>query len=95
MGFPLPGVECALADLDTGKIFWEAGKSPNQLSSEKEGELFIKSPSMFDRYINKPEETKKSFNADGWFKTGDFAIQLPINDGGAERGMFKHLGRLS
>ena len=95
MGYPLPGVECALADLDTGEIFWEAGKSPNQLSSDKEGELYIKSPSMFDRYINKPEETKKSFTADGWFKTGDCAVQLPITGSGAERGMFKHLGRLS
>lgn len=50
---------------------------------------------MFDRYINKPEETKKSFTADGWFKTGDCAIVLPINNERKNKGMFKHLGRLS
>jgi malonyl-CoA/methylmalonyl-CoA synthetase len=65
------------------------------LSSEREGELLIKSPSMFNCYINKPEETKKSFTSDGWFKTGDCAILLPINDEGKPKGMFKHLGRLS
>lgn len=27
---------------------------------------------MFDRYFNKENETKKSFQ-NGWFKTGDFA----------------------
>ena len=48
----------------------------------KEGELLIKSPSMFDRYINKPKETKESFTEDGWFKTGDCAIVLPIEDNG-------------
>jgi len=34
------------------------------------GELYVKSPSMFQLYWNKPEATKESFTADGWFKTG-------------------------
>jgi len=38
---------------------------------EKEsGELYVKGPSMFRQYWNKPEATKESFTADGWFKTG-------------------------
>ena len=82
MGYPLPGVQCALSDLETGEIFWESEKTHNQLSSGKEGELLIKTPSMFDRYIGKKEETKKSFTSDGWFKTGDCAIVNPIDDNG-------------
>jgi malonyl-CoA/methylmalonyl-CoA synthetase len=54
MGYPLPGVKCALADIDSGKIFWDTESSTNKLTSEREGELYIKSPSMFNRYINKP-----------------------------------------
>jgi len=39
---------------------------------EKEtGELYIKGPNMFQLYWNKPEATKETFTADGWFKTGN------------------------
>ena len=96
MGYALPGVQCALADLETGKIFWQDGsKEHNQLTSEKQGELYIKSTSMFNRYLNKPEATAKEFTQDGWFKTGDCAIVNEVDDNGVKRGMFKHLGRLS
>lgn len=73
MGYPLPGVECALRCLESGDIFWDSWSS-NKMTSEREGELFIKSPCMFDRYINKPEATRETFTEDGWFKTGDCAI---------------------
>jgi long-subunit acyl-CoA synthetase (AMP-forming) len=76
MGYPLPGVKCALSCLESGQIFWDS--SANQLTSEREGELYIKSASMFDRYINKPEATRETFTEDGWFKTGDCAICKPI-----------------
>lgn len=36
------------------------------------GELYVKGPNVFREYFNKPEETKKSFTSDGWFKTGKF-----------------------
>ena len=38
MGYALPGVECALADLEKGQIFWDS-KSKNQTSSEQEGDI--------------------------------------------------------
>ncbi|TNV79998.1 hypothetical protein FGO68_gene16782 [Halteria grandinella] len=92
MGYALPGVKCALRDLESGEIFWDSETAENKLSSGREGELYIKSPCMFDRYINKPEASRETFTEDGWFKTGDCAIVNQIDE---KSGMFKHLGRLS
>ena len=46
----------------------------------EQGELLIRSTSMFDRYLNKPEATAKEFFTDPttglkWFKTGDCAVR--------------------
>ncbi len=35
------------------------------------GELEISGAGVFREYLNKPEETSKSFTEDGWFKSGD------------------------
>ena len=43
---------------------------------------------MFNRYLGKPEETKKAFTEDGWFITGDCAKKMKY-------GAFQILGRLS
>jgi len=40
----------------------------------EDGELYIKSATMFKEYYNKPEKTKEEFTEDGWFKTGDCAV---------------------
>ncbi|XP_031622429.1 malonate--CoA ligase ACSF3, mitochondrial [Contarinia nasturtii] len=53
--------------------------------NENIGELYVKGPSVFVEYYKKPEETKNSFDDDGWFKTGDVAKY--------ENGIFKILGR--
>eukprot|EP01083_Nonionella_stella_P063090 163990_1 len=39
--------------------------------NEEDGELFIKTDTMFKEYYNKPDKTKDEFTDDGWFKTGD------------------------
>ncbi|QNI35590.1 AMP-dependent synthetase/ligase [Edaphobacter albus] len=36
-----------------------------------DGELEVKGPSIFEGYWKKDQETKETFTADGWFKTGD------------------------
>ncbi len=37
----------------------------------QEGEICIKGPNVMRGYFGKPKETKETFTADGWFKTGD------------------------
>ncbi|CAI5494827.1 unnamed protein product [Closterium sp. Naga37s-1] len=37
------------------------------------GELLVKSPGMFLRYWNRPQETEQAFDPQGWFRTGDIA----------------------
>ena len=34
------------------------------------GELYVRGPTVFSQYWNKPEASKESFTPDGWFKTG-------------------------
>ncbi|WP_300670678.1 long-chain fatty acid--CoA ligase [Desulfoluna sp.] len=41
----------------------------------EDGELEIGGAGLFSGYLNKPEEDKVSFTADGWTRTGDIVIQ--------------------
>jgi malonyl-CoA/methylmalonyl-CoA synthetase len=52
-----------------------------------EGELQVKGENVFKEYWKKPEETKKSFTKDKWFRTGDLVA--------LENGAYKIIGRLS
>ena len=38
-----------------------------------DGELLLRGPSVFQGYWNKPDATAESFDAEGWFLTGDVA----------------------
>lgn len=42
------------------------------------GEMLVRSPTVFRRYLNDPEATKEAFH-DGWLKTGDV---LQVDDDG-------------
>ncbi|MHB1744950.1 MAG: AMP-dependent synthetase/ligase [Acidobacteriaceae bacterium] len=47
---------------------------PNvQAKLAADGELLVRGPSVFQGYWNKPEATAESFDAEGWFLTGDVA----------------------
>jgi malonyl-CoA/methylmalonyl-CoA synthetase len=74
VGQPLPGVEARLTEQGA------------PVASGTPGEIEIRGPSVFLEYWGKPEETKKSFR-DGWFLTGDVAVE--------ENGIYRILGRSS
>lgn len=76
VGSPLPGVECKIMDERTYE----------EVPEGEPGELWVRGPSVFSEYFNRPEATEQAFE-DGFFKTGDIAVR--------ERGMYKILGRAS
>jgi malonyl-CoA/methylmalonyl-CoA synthetase len=104
-GAPLPLVQARIVSYDNAsevlheakgefnKGFWssEAGTSqaPPENSQEIVGNLQVKGPTVFQKYFKKPEATKESFTADGWFITGDSASFSP------QANSFKILGRNS
>lgn len=65
IGRPVPGVEIRVVD--------DAGRS---LSCGQVGELWIKSPTAMDGYLDAREETHEVM-VDEWFKTGDLACVSP------------------
>ncbi|MDE0442226.1 MAG: AMP-binding protein [Gammaproteobacteria bacterium] len=62
-GYPAPGYEFKVVDPDTGE----------QLPDGVPGELRVKSYALMKGYYKKPKETAESYDADGWFCTGDMA----------------------
>ena len=62
---PPPGLEARVAHPDTGR----------PCRADEEGELQFRGPSVTRGYFDKPEETRAAFTDDGWFRTGDLAVQ--------------------
>jgi len=62
IGLPIPSTDACLKDED-GKI----------LPMGEVGELCIKGPQVMRGYWQRPEETAKVIDADGWLHTGDMA----------------------
>jgi long-chain acyl-CoA synthetase len=60
-GLPGPGVEIRIVDPDT---------LTDQPAGEV-GEIWIRGPQVMKGYWKMPEETAKSIDADGWFRSGD------------------------
>ena len=50
------------------------GDDGSPLAPGTEGALQVRGPSVFDGYLNRPEETALAFGEDGWFSTGDLAV---------------------
>ncbi|XP_074864856.1 malonate--CoA ligase ACSF3, mitochondrial isoform X2 [Carettochelys insculpta] len=83
VGTPLPGVEVLIATESSrreGSSYIihvqgdERGTKVTPGLGDKEGELFVKGPTVFREYWNRPEETRTAFTPDGWFKTGDTVV---------------------
>lgn len=76
IGLPLPSTEGSIRDPDN-----------NALPIGESGELCIRGPQVMEGYWNRPEETAKTIDSDGWLHTGDVAIM-------DEKGFFKIVDRL-
>ncbi|XP_077165693.1 malonate--CoA ligase ACSF3, mitochondrial [Paroedura picta] len=83
VGTPLPGVKVRIATEGSqrGGLTYavhvegdEHGTKVTPGLEGKEGELFVKGPTVFQEYWNRPQETRDAFTVDGWFKTGDTAV---------------------
>ncbi len=62
IGFPVPATDIRILD-----------PQGNELPDGETGELCAKGPQVMSGYWNKPEETRKAFTTNGYFKTGDIA----------------------
>ncbi|CAN5434814.1 long-chain fatty acid--CoA ligase [soil metagenome] len=60
-GKPIPEVEVRIVDPAT-----EAEVPPGE-----PGEIWLRTPQLFQGYLGKPEATAEVITADGWFRTGD------------------------
>lgn len=63
IGLPVPSTEVCVRDTEG-----------NELGIGERGELFVRGPQVMKGYWNRPEETAKVLDADGWLSTGDVAI---------------------
>ena len=61
IGQCIPSTECKIVDLETG-----AALGPGQ-----EGELWVRGPQVMRGYLNRPEATAETLDAEGWLHTGD------------------------
>jgi len=63
IGLPIPSTDLMLRD-DSG----------NEVPLGEPGEICIRGPQVMAGYWNRPDETAKAIDKDGWFATGDIGI---------------------
>jgi acyl-CoA synthetase (AMP-forming)/AMP-acid ligase II len=61
VGVPVPSTECKLVDAQTGA----------ELGPNEEGELCVRGPQVMKGYLNRPDATAETIDAEGWLHTGD------------------------
>jgi acyl-CoA synthetase (AMP-forming)/AMP-acid ligase II len=64
VGFAVPNSECRLVDPATGE----------DAAPGARGELWVRGPNVMKGYLNNPEATADTIDADGWLHTGDVAV---------------------
>ncbi|RYP63891.1 hypothetical protein DL771_009066 [Monosporascus sp. 5C6A] len=82
VGWPLPGVEARLVDLDTGEVIPEDADAGGG-GRERAGEIQLRGPTVFREYWDNPSATAREFvaadpsdpNQGRWFRTGDVAVR--------------------
>ena len=64
VGYAVPNTECRLVDPGTGE----------DAADGERGELWIRGPQVMKGYLNNPDATAATVDAEGWLHTGDVAI---------------------
>ncbi|RXM99821.1 Acyl-CoA synthetase family member 3, mitochondrial [Acipenser ruthenus] len=80
VGVPLPGVEVCITmenPKKDGTSYTVIAEGNSKETMEKEGELLVRVPSVFQEYWNRLQETRDAFTEDGWFKTDVAVIGAP------------------
>lgn len=86
VGWPLPFVDARLVDTETAEII-EPGEEATPDGKEREGEIQLRGPTVFQEYWRNPKATAEEFvdDQDGkgrWFKTGDVATRQVVEGAG-------------
>lgn len=61
VGTPAPNTECKIVSLASGA----------ELGANEEGEICVRGPQIMKGYLNQPEATAQTIDAEGWLHTGD------------------------
>jgi acyl-CoA synthetase (AMP-forming)/AMP-acid ligase II len=61
VGQCIPNTECRVVSLETGE----------DLGAMQEGEIWMRGPQIMKGYLNRPEATAQTVDAEGWLHTGD------------------------
>jgi acyl-CoA synthetase (AMP-forming)/AMP-acid ligase II len=60
----LPSTECRVVDPESGR----------ELGAGQPGEVWLRGPQVMKGYLNNPEATARTLDADGWLHTGDVGV---------------------
>lgn len=61
VGLLLPNMQCKIVDVETGA----------ELGTDQPGEIWVRGPNVMGGYLNNPQATAQTLDADGWLHTGD------------------------
>ena len=89
VGWPLPSVEVRLVDTESNEVI-PLGQEIDKDGKEREGEIQLRGPTIFEEYWRNEKATTDEFVAGDdesgkWFKTGDVAIRRHAEGAGESK----------